>query len=234
MCVPKGLSASAPGTGAQTSSLSPTSLPADPAHWLRPGGLPPSRKQFLNQAGLGVGRTPPSWQAGEGGEPMRHHLQAAQRDGAPDVTQQVSPPYGGSARLPPGPRDVPGPHLPLQQLCGPQQAGSPGRGPAPARGADGGGPHSIGRLVLTSPRAVRAAVIGCSLQGVNRDPSGALCASWPGRASTDGSLAPLRHLPGPVHNCRHTSTDEAAAPAGPHQPRALTSRRQGWMLCSPS
>ena len=137
-CVPKGLSASAPGTGAQTSSLSPTSLPADPARWLRPGGLPPSRKQFLNQAGLGVGRTPPSWQAGEGGEPMRHHLQAAQRDGAPDVTQQVSPPYGGSARLPPDPRDVPGPHLPLQQLCGPQQAGSPGRGPAPARGADGG------------------------------------------------------------------------------------------------
>lgn len=62
------------------------------------------------------------------------------------------------------------------------------------------------------------AVIGCSLQGVNQDPSGALCASWPGRASTDGSLAPLRHLPGPVHNCRHTSTDEAAAPAGPHQP----------------
>lgn len=94
MCVPEGLSASAPGTGAQTSSLSPTSLPTDPARWLRPGGLPPSRKQFLNQAGLGVGRTPPARQAGEGGNPCATTCRPPRGMG-PEVTQQASPPYAG-------------------------------------------------------------------------------------------------------------------------------------------
>lgn len=92
---PQGPEHLCPGMGAQTSSpLSPTSLPADPACWLwaggQAGGLPLSRQQFLNQAGLGVGsRNPPAQPAGEGGEPTHHHPQAALRDRAPDITQQV-------------------------------------------------------------------------------------------------------------------------------------------------
>lgn len=94
---------------------------------------------------------------------MRHHLQAAQRDGAPDVTRRCLRPMGGLLGFPPGPRDV----QDLTSLC--SSCAAPSRagvleGAGLARGADGGGPHSIGRLVLTSPRAVRAAVIGCSLQ----------------------------------------------------------------------
>ena len=175
--------------------------------------------------GAGVGsRPPPAQPAGEGGEPTRRHPQAALREGAPTSPSRYLRPVGVCLT----PAQAPWMFQDLRPFGAAEQPPAGGQswagGLAPSGEADRRAPTAS--AACHSPHFTPARLLVSGNEPSGRNPR--TCPEPPAPPGQGGphrwSLAPLGPLPGPARNRRHTSMNEAAAPAGPRRPR------QGWPL----